>query len=293
MPALHTLLRGLIDYAGLFPPAKLDLDTAAAEYSSYRTGTDGWALGRFIIPAASLTQLGAILASSSLERHAEPWKLSAIAGTDLGVDLLTIDQFNRGARGRAVVDSIELKATAAAAARQALNSIAGRLDTYIEVPVANDPAGLIDAVSKAGGRAKVRTGGLTADAFPEPLHLLRFLRRCQQAGAAFKATAGLHHPLRGAHRLTYEPDSGCAVMFGFLNLFLAVAFLEQGMADDETVALLEESSPNSLRFEDDAIYWRSHRLSNAELEQARRRAAAFGSCSFREPIDDLKAMRLL
>jgi hypothetical protein len=82
-------------------------------------------------------------------------------------------------------------------------------------------------------------------------------------------------------------------MFGFLNLFLAAAFLEQGMADDETVALLEESSPNSLRFEDDAIYWRSHRLSNAELEQARRRAAAFGSCSFREPIDDLKAMRLL
>jgi len=293
MPALQTLLRGLIDYAGLFPPARLDLETAAAEYSSYRAGDESWALGRFIIPAANLTQLGVTLASSRFRRDEAPWKLSAIAGTDLGVDLLTIDQFNRGARGRAAVDTIELKAAGAAAVTQALGSIAGRLDTYIEIPVATEPASLIDAVAKAGGRAKVRTGGLTPEAFPQPLHLLRFLRRCQHAGVAFKATAGLHHPLRGAHRLTYEPDSGCALMFGFLNVFLAAAFLELGMADDEALTLLEESSLGSLRFEDDAVFWTAHRLSNTELEQARRRAIAFGSCSFREPMDDLKAMRLL
>jgi hypothetical protein len=292
MPPLHALLHHLIDFAGLFPPAGLDLGTAAAEYASYRAGRDSWALGRFIIPAARLAELNAALQSATFPHHESPWRLSAIAGTDLATDLLAIEQFN-AARGRAVVDTIELKVANTGAISQALASIAGRVDAYMEVPITEDPADLIEAVRQGGGRAKVRTGGVTADAFPSPTQLLRFLRRCRDAGVAFKATAGLHHPLRGAYRLTYEPDSGCAVMFGFLNVFLAAAFLEHGMGDDEALALLEESSPNSLRFEDDAAWWRSHRLGVAELRLARRFANAFGSCSFREPLDDLRAMRLL
>jgi hypothetical protein len=292
MPAVRTLLNGLIDYAGLFPPAKLDLATAAAQYVSYRSGEESWALGRFIIPASRLTELGTILASR-LPPSAAPWKLSTIAGADFGIDLLTIDQFNLSARGRAVVDTIELRPSGTASVASALKSTAGRLETYVEIPATNDPAGLIDVLAQGGGRAKIRTGGVTADDFPEPRQVMRFLRRCQDAAVPFKATAGLHHALRGAHRLTYEPDSGCALMFGFLNVFLAAAFLEQGMADDEALALLEESSPDNLRFEEDAVLWRSHRLGDAELAQARRRAAAFGSCSFREPMDGLRAMRLL
>src|SRR5262245_36156275 len=293
MPALRTLLNGLIDYAGLFPPAKLDLAAATAQYASYRSGDERWALGRFIIPASRLTELGTILASSHPPPDAPPWKLSTIAGADFGIDLLTIDQFNRSARGRAVVDTIELRPSGTASVGAALKSTGGRLETYVEIPAANDPAGVMEVVAQGGGRAKIRTGGVTADDFPEPGQVLRFLRRCQDAGVSFKATAGLHHPLRGAHRLTYDPDSGCALMFGFLNVFLTAAFLEQGMADDEALALLEESSPGNLCFEDDAVLWRSHRLGDAELAQARRRASAFGSCSFREPMDDLRAMRLL
>ena len=83
--------------------------------------------------------------------------------------------------------------------------------------------------------------GITKDAFPKTSELIRFLRGCVQAGLPFKATAGLHHPLRAEYRLTYAPDSPTGVMFGFLNLFLATAFLRAGMAESEAARLLEEA----------------------------------------------------
>ena len=292
MRSINTLLHGLIDYAGLFPPAGLELATAAADYASYRASDRCWVLGRFVIPVARLIEFESS-AAASLPSGGAPWKLAALAGPELAADLAAIDQFNRRQRGRAAVDTLELKASNAATITETLREIDGRLEAYVEIPVAEDPGPLIDALAASGGRAKVRTGGITADAFPEPADLLRFLRRCFATGVPFKATAGLHHPLRGSHRLTYESDSPCAVMFGFLNVFLAAAFLDHGMGDGEALELLEESSPASLRFEEEGVGWRSHWLDDAELRHARRRALGFGSCSFREPVDDLRAMRLL
>lgn len=293
MRSLHTLLHGLIDYAGLFPPAGLDLPTAAAHYASYRASDTCWALGRFVIPVARLGELETS-GGSSLPQGGAPWKLAALAGADLAADLAAVVQFNRRQAGRALADTIEVKAGTAGAVAEALRTIDGQLDPFVEIPIADDPAPLLDALAASGGRAKVRTGGITPDAFPTPADLLRFLRRSAEAGVPFKATAGLHHPLRGGYRLTYQPDSGCATMFGFLNLFLGAAFLDQGLPDAEALELLEESSPASLRFEEEGIGWRSHWLEDAELRHARRRVGlAFGSCSFREPIDDLRALRLL
>jgi hypothetical protein len=292
MRSVRTLLHGLIDYAGLFPPAALDLPTAAANYAAYRASDACWALGRFVIPAGRLLELETS-AQPFLPTGGAPWKLAALAGADLAADLGAMVQFNQRQPDRAVVDTIELKAGTTAAVAEALGLIGGRFDAYVEIPIANDPAPLIDALAASSGRAKVRTGGVTPDGFPLPAELLRFLRRAVAAGVPFKATAGLHHPLRGAYRLTYQPDSACAVMFGFLNVFLAAGFIQHGMADADALELLEESSPASLRVDQDGIGWRSHWLDDAELRHARRMAAAFGSCSFDEPIGDLRAMRLL
>ncbi len=291
MRSVRTLLHGLIDYAGLFPPASLDLPTAAANYASYRASDTCWALGRFVIPAGRLAELET--SAERFLRSGTPWRLTALAGADLAGDLGAIAQFNQRQGGRAVADTVELKAATTAAVAAALRTIDGRFDAYLEIPIANDPAPLIDALAASGGRAKVRTGGLTPEVFPPAADLLRFLRRCTAAGVPFKATAGLHHPLRGAYRLTYQPGSPCGVMFGFLNLFLAAGFVQHGMGDADALELLEESSPASLRVEQEGIGWRSHWLDDAELRHARRLAAAFGSCSFDEPIGDLRAMRLL
>jgi hypothetical protein len=293
MRSVHTLLHSLIDYAGLFPPAELGMTAAVASYSAYRAGEHCWALGRFVLPVARLTEFERA-AASCLPAAGAPWKLAALAGADLAADLGAIAGFNRRHADRAAVDTIELKAATPEAIAAALGAIDGRLDVYVELPIARDPAPLMAELARLGGRAKVRTGGVTPDAFPAPADLLAFLRRCVEAGVPFKATAGLHHPLRGAYRLTYAPDSPSATMFGFLNVFLTAAFLEHGMGGADALALLEETSPDAFRFEQEGIGWRSHRLDDAELRHTRRRSAmAFGSCSFEEPIDDLHALGLL
>jgi len=100
------------------------------------------------------------------------------------------------------------------------------------------------------------------------------------------------------HRLglpdTYLEKDRDSVMYGYLNVFLAAAFLHAGL-DAETVApLLEEGDPGALRFDDDGVEWRGHRLSVAQLAAARADfAASFGSCSFDEPVSDLNALDLL
>ncbi|HZE73801.1 MAG TPA: hypothetical protein VE091_00725 [Gemmatimonadales bacterium] len=292
MRSIRTLLHGLIDYAGLFPPAGLDLPTAAANYASYRASDVYWALGRFVVPVARLGELEAS-GAMPLQPGGAPWKITALAGSDLAGDLTEIARFNRHQSGCAVADTIELKAGTADAITDALRTIEGQLHAFVEIPIEEDPAPLIDTLAKSDGRAKVRTGGVTPDRFPEPLHLLRFIRRCVDANLPFKATAGLHHPLGGAYRLTYEAGSACSAMFGFLNVFLVAAFLQHGMANGDALELLEESSPTGFHFDQEGVAWRSHRLDAVELRHGRRLALAFGSCSFLEPIDDLRAMRLL
>jgi hypothetical protein len=110
----------------------------------------------------------------------------------------------------------------------------------------------------------------------------------------FKATAGLHHPLRATYRLTYEPGGPTGTMYGYLNLFLAAIWLREGMSDADAEALLQEGSAESLRVSEDAITWRGHRLDAQAIQAARTQGiTSFGSCSFTEPVEELHALRLL
>lgn len=144
---------------------------------------------------------------------------------------------------------------------------------------------LLDGIKRRGLRAKIRTGGVTPDAFPAIVNVAKFLRACKAKGVAFKATAGLHHPLRCVKPLTYEPNAPLGTMHGFLNVFVAAALLEH--AD----AILAEDDPEAFAFDDDAASWRGHRVSTEEIIAMRRDfATSFGSCSFEEPIGDLQAL---
>jgi len=123
---------------------------------------------------------------------------------------------------------------------------------------------------------------------------VRFLLACAQAGVAFKATAGLHHPVRGLHALTSEAAGPRATMHGFLNIFLAAALAWFGAGEAALMKTLSESSPAAFRLDDDVISWHEHELISDQLEQVRRHfAISFGSCSFAEPVRDLKEMRWL
>src|ERR1039458_2014113 len=142
-----------------------------------------------------------------------------------------------------------------------------------------------------GGFAKVRTGGLTPETIPSSEALADFLGEAASRHIAFKATAGLHHPIRSLHPLTYAPDSPCATMHGFVNVFVAAAFAWQGAERDAILDVLNEGDVGAFQFLTGELRWRGRSITVAEVQCARRDFAhSFGSCSFAEPIADLQAL---
>ncbi len=284
---LRTLLDGLIDYAGLFPPAALAMPDAVLNYAAYRTGPDRWALGRFVVTADRLPEFER--AADGLAAPGDPWRLSVLVGANDAGQVEAARDFNarHASLNDAIADVLEGRAatedgitTLAAAARPGFT-------LYVEVPADPDPAPLLEAIAAVGARAKIRTGGITPDAFPPAAHVARFLAACVRLRLPFKATAGLHHPIRADYPLTYAPDAPRGTMFGYLNVFLAAALLQAGGTEADAARLLEETRLGALSFDDDGVRWGRHRLTLADLAESRRLALGIGSCSFDEPLDDL------
>jgi hypothetical protein len=308
MSSLQPLLAGLIDYAGLFPPASLDMALAVRAYASYQRSEHAWALGRFIVPVARLGELSreidhelsAQSAPSDRSPYQPVWRLSVLATT---ADAPDIGEFNARHSDSLLIDAVqidavEIKAATAVEICDAVRAFSGLSlfaeALYFELPPAQ-LAGLLPVVAEVGARAKIRTGGVTPAMIPSVDDVAAFLEACRAHQVAFKATAGLHHPLRSEHPLTYEAGCERATMHGFLNVFLAAALLFSGGSGDDARALLGETGPASLRFDLHAAHWRKRvTLPGALLCEARKRfAISFGSCSFTEPIEDLHHLRFL
>jgi hypothetical protein len=288
--ALRPLLAGVVDYAGLFPPAALDMPAAVRNYAEYLADRDAWMLGRFVVPIARLDELTTEL---SMLEEAPEWRVAALLGTTVKPDIEAARQFNEEQAGRARIDTLEGKLTTPGAIADAASLIGEDFALYAEIPVVSDPAALVAAIASAGVNAKIRTGGVTPDAFPAADQIVRFMRRCAEHHVMFKATAGLHHPLRSEHRLTYAADAPRGVMYGYLNVFLTAALLAQ-LTDAEARDLLEEQDPRAILVERDRIAWRGHELRADEISAARDLvASSFGSCSFREPVDELRELAFL
>jgi hypothetical protein len=157
------------------------------------------------------------------------------------------------------------------------------LPTYCEAP--------LDRITDAF--AKIRTGGLTPDAIPAPEAIADFLHRAAERRLPFKATAGLHHPIRSLRPLTYAPDSPRAVMHGFLNVFTAASFAWHGADRELLTAVIAEEDARAFELGDE-LRWRDHRLTADQIQTARRDFAhSFGSCSFEEPVADLRELGYL
>lgn len=287
--SLHILLKSLIDYAGLFPPAGLDMERAVANYASYKFDSPyAWALGRFIVPAARLDEF-----EQHFEPNRAPWHISALIGQNATDDMARVVEFNQRHKFVAIIDTLEVKATTPEEIAAFHTHTPEGMITYFEIPVADDPKKLIAAIEHAHSRAKIRTGGLTQEMFPNAAEIVRFLEACVAGNVPFKATAGLHHPVRCVKPLTYEKDSPTGAMHGFLNVFLAAAAILQEVPRHELEMLLMDNDPANFQFDDASITWRSERISQAHLLESRALAASFGSCSFEEPIEDLRALKIL
>jgi hypothetical protein len=295
--AVDVLMDGLIDYAGLFPPASESMRTAIESYASYRGGPEHHALGRFIVPFARLAEFeDAARDLMARGEGVEPWRLSVLVGAETRAAADEMPKFNchhwsGSPDGHAVIDVVELKAATPEEIRAQDRELPRFFQRYFEIPLGGNVDALVKAIAQVGGRAKVRTGGTERNAFPKSRDLLSFLAACEREKVAFKATAGLHHPIRGSYALTYQPDSASGTMYGFLNLFVAAALLHKGHSESTVLNALEESEAAAFEFADDAITWRTHRIDASELRDLRHGfAISFGSCSLREPVDELAGL---
>lgn len=242
--SLRALLTHLIDYAGLYPPAGLELPVAAEKYRSYLASPEAWMLNRIVLPSVRLIDPG--------------WRVTLLVDSDPGPL-------------PPQVETLETKFAAKFS-----------LPTYCEVAIEKTPA---------GAYAKIRTGGLTPDAIPSTDHIAAFLWEAAARRLPFKATSGLHHPVRSLRPLTYAANAPHAVMHGFVNVFTAAAFAWHDARCAFLLDLLSDVDSHAFAFRDEELSWRGHTLTTQQVTQARRDFAhSFGSCSFEEPVADLREL---
>lgn len=237
-----------------------------------------------MLPLARWDEL--ISAVRAMRQSDLPWPVSVLAGH------AEAEQLRKAAAPAAElrIASVECRVRSPDEASQAAQQVSSGIEVYVEPASLASFDRIAEALTGTGAAAKVRTGGVTADAFPSPAAMLHFLRTCKTASLRFKATAGLHHAVRGEYRLTYEPAPPHGEMFGYLNIALAAALVWLEREDRVVLDALEERSLAAFTFTDDGLAWNGQQLTLEQLEDVRSSFfVGFGSCSFREPMAELGA----
>jgi hypothetical protein len=162
-------------------------------------------------------------------------------------------------------------------------------ELFVEAPAGVGMEELLAAVEAADACAKIRTGGVTAEVIPTVESVAVFLCACARRGLKMKATAGLHHAVRAEQALTYAVDAPRATMHGFVNFFVAAMLAMRG-EDEKVVECLSGSSVKAFAASDEFVAWRGEKFEREEMERMRTGfVMSFGSCSFEEPMADLRA----
>jgi hypothetical protein len=310
---LHALLQGAIDYAGTFPPARLSLDEAVRNYARYRNEPEQWLLGRFVHPAS---RLGELDACADLFQEGRPFCFSLVgrggaSGDEwlagIRTDRQAVESFRQRHLPQVVTNVYESKLPEEPGPswndllRTALTDLAerwtGGVMPFFEFALGEKwrssvppvLAAIAEGAAATGRPAgfKLRCGGLEAKAFPSAEQVAFVLCACRDAGVPLKLTAGLHHPIR-----RFDAGVG-APMHGFVNVFVAgVLAHARKLGEDALRPVLEEETAGNFAFgTDGGVRWRDQAASFYEIVETRQsRLIAFGSCSFNEPLDDLRSL---
>src|SRR5215471_4658421 len=299
--SLQALLTSSIDYAGMFPPCSLALEPALRNQASYVRSPETWMLNGFVLPVAELDAATQFFSEFDSQH---PLRVAA-----LGPKTTEEDGFFDGvAEGAAAIRSFSkgvdvgsvshlemfLPDDLDSASLKEASVIVGELPVFWEAPPekAEQTIALIAGHNSDEEMAtfgyKLRTGGVTADAFPTSAQIARALLSAATHQLAIKFTAGLHHPIRQFR------DEVKTKMHGFLNVLgAAVLAAEHQWNADQAVTMLDDEDPHSFSFTDDLFAWRDWKIDTARLQYRRKFVRSFGSCSFDEPREDLRALNLL
>lgn len=294
--ALNTLLEGVIDYAGLFPPAALGMEEATAEYLMHLNGPESWLVNRFICPASRLNEFSDQLEIQQAEIEFEVSVLGT-GGSDVSQfarsvteDIAGFMTFSSKCSDICEIQAFEVKAPKGdiKAAAKALSPLS-EIEVFLEIPWGESMLDDLHAIAETEWLgAKARTGGLDAASFPSSEQLALFIQECLNLNVACKLTAGLHHPIRQR-----DPITG-GMMHGFLNVLAAAALAdEHSLGRREIVAILETVAPRAFSFDQDGLEWNGLRTNLDGIEDMRGIVVGFGSCSVKEPMEDLVRLGLL
>jgi hypothetical protein len=300
--SLRALLGRAIDYAGMFPPCSLALEPALRNQASYVRSSEDWMLNGFVLPVEQFDPARQFL--SQFDPH-YLFRVAALGPKTTKADLFlegleeaakALRSFSRYDVDLIAVGHLEmfLPEDVDAASLKKARAIVGELPVFWEAPPerAEQTIALVAGHNSAEGTAtfgyKLRTGGVTADAFPTSAQISRALVMAATHQLPIKFTAGLHHPLRQFR------DEVKAKMHGFLNVLGAAVLAAEHQWDaDQSVMMLEEEDPRSFSFIDDFFAWRDWKIDTDRLQYRRKFVRSFGSCSFDEPRDDLRALGFL
>jgi len=302
--ARRAALDGLIDYAGLFPPASLDMDGAVAGYRSARSSPDSWIVDRFICPAAWLEELVGALAPT-MTRGEKPWPLAVTAGSgwteSLTADAGSVRMFSDTVGSAASMELVEIRVPPEVADDSRVLMADGtdvlrafEAVVLFEIPWNIDPGVAFDAIAKLREETsrvvglKIRCGGLEASLFPDPSAVARFMVAAADRNLPMKATAGLHHPFRHI-----APDTGFP-HHGFVNILAAAALASAGEGVATLVEVLSDEEAESFSIDRGGLTWRRYVVGADALAGTRSKLfLGYGSCSFEEPIRDLAELGAL
>jgi hypothetical protein len=279
------IFRDLFDDASLFPPASLAMADAVASHLRHQAAWYRDMSGPFVCADGKLTALAAVLDAANVAELDLALVLpGGAAQLDAAVDAVFADP-------RLLLRAVELPVGPADQPGDdaaAVAELADRLDAtplagaaaFIEIPLARLSAAATEAAAEHLCMIKLRTGGTTAEAFPDEHALARGLALLADQRQPFKCTAGLHHAVR--HRAA---DTGFE-HHGFLNVLLAVAAAADGADPVQIAAVLAEQDAAKVS---DAV----GRLSPDQVAQVRGLFVSFGTCSTDEPVTDLVTLGLV
>jgi len=301
LASVKMLLAAVVDYAGLFPPAGLNLQAALKNYACDRSATQGWMLNSFVLPSSRLQEFATLFSAQLSTQPAvagQPrlWHISIILSPKEVKDLKGAIANAQAVVGNLfAIRGVELPPLSATEIEQTLAHLPVDIETYFELKIDDNLLACLEVLQGTRAAAKIRTGGMTPAAFPSVAEVGRFIVVCAKAGVPFKATAGLHHPLPGQHHITDAPDSAFVAMQGFLNVAIAAALVHQKtLGEAAAIAILQETSDHAFQFTKDGLSWHDNHLTLTEIAASRRYFfKSFGSCSFQDPIHDLKHLQLL
>ena len=300
--SLRALLDQAIDYAGMFPPCALALEPALRNEANYVRSSEAWMLNGFVLPVEQFDAARKFL--SEFDPH-HPLRIAALGpkttkayafldglyNTETAfssfsmydVDLISISHFEMFLPED--VDSASLKAA---------RSIVSELPVFLEAPPerAEQTIALIAGHNSDEEMAtfgyKLRTGGVTADAFPTSVQIARALVTAAIRQLPIKFTAGLHHPIRQFR------DEVKTKMHGFLNVLGAAVLAAEHQWDaDQAAMMLEDEDSDSFSFTDDFFAWGKWKIDTDRLRYRRKFVRSFGSCSFDEPRNEVRALGFL